>query len=196
MELEELKANWNVLNERLQKNEILNKRIVKDMITNRILTAQQRLMWKMIIGYCVYLIALLLAAFAPVLFGTPLLIAYSVGALLLVVALGGLPAFISFWRLDIKKPLMDSFRRLLFFQKYMRIAYPIVVISGFVLQSCIFFYYWKLGANRMTFLYVFAFFTALIGSLVEYRWDSSKLEAMKKGFEELKEFEKEEAILE
>ena len=87
MELEELKANWNILNERLQKNEILNRRIVKDMITNRILTAQQRLQWKMVIGYCVYLIALLLAVFAPVLFGTPLFIAYSVGGLLLVVAL-------------------------------------------------------------------------------------------------------------
>lgn len=193
MELEELKANWNILNERLQKNEILNKRIVEDMITNRILTAQQRLLWKMIIGYCVYLIALLLAAFAPVLFGTPLLLAYSIGGFLLVIALGGLPVFISFCRIDIKKPLMDSFRRLLFYQKYMRIAYPIVIISALVLLSGLFFYYWKLGANRMTFIYVFAFLTALIGSLVEYRWDSSKLEAMKKGFEELKEFEEEEA---
>lgn len=194
MELEELKANWNILNERLQKNEILNRRIVKDMITNRILTAQQRLQWKMVIGYCVYLIALLLAVFAPVLFGTPLFIAYSVGGLLLVVALGGLPAFISFCRIDIKKPLMYSFRRLLFFQKYMRVAYPVVVVSGLVLLSGIFFNFWKLGANRMTFIYVFAFLTALIGSLVEYRMDSSKVEAMKKGLEELQEFEEEETL--
>ena len=35
MELEELKAGWNVLNERLAQNEILNKRIIKDMIVTR-----------------------------------------------------------------------------------------------------------------------------------------------------------------
>lgn len=35
MELEELKAGWNVLNDRLAQNEILNKRIIKEMIINR-----------------------------------------------------------------------------------------------------------------------------------------------------------------
>lgn len=46
----------------------------------------------------------------------------------------------------------------------------------------------------MTFIYVFAFLTALIGSLVEYRMDSSKVEVMKKGLEELQEFEEEETL--
>lgn len=89
---------------------------------------------------------------------------------------------------------MYSFRRLLFFQKYMRVAYPVVVVSCLILLSGIFFYFWKLGANRMTFIYVFAFLTALIGSLVEYRMDSSKVEVMKKGLEELQEFEEEETV--
>ena len=44
MELEELKAGWNVLNERLAQNEILNKRIIKEMIINRTQSAYERLL--------------------------------------------------------------------------------------------------------------------------------------------------------
>ena len=43
MELDELKAGWNVLNERLEQNEILNKRIIKEMIINRTQSAYERL---------------------------------------------------------------------------------------------------------------------------------------------------------
>ena len=45
MELEELKAGWNVLNERLAQNEILNKRIIKEMIVTRTNSALSRLKW-------------------------------------------------------------------------------------------------------------------------------------------------------
>ena len=43
MELEELKASWSVLNEQLEKSEMLNKRIIKEMITNRTQSAYERL---------------------------------------------------------------------------------------------------------------------------------------------------------
>lgn len=43
MELDDLKAGWSVLNERLQQNEILNKRIIEDMIKQRGETAIGRL---------------------------------------------------------------------------------------------------------------------------------------------------------
>lgn len=42
MNLEEIKAGWNVLNERLAKNEILNHRIIKEMITTRTRTAYEK----------------------------------------------------------------------------------------------------------------------------------------------------------
>lgn len=42
MNLEEIKAGWNVLNERLAKNEILNHRIIKEMITTRTRTAYEQ----------------------------------------------------------------------------------------------------------------------------------------------------------
>lgn len=43
MELEEMKASWNILNERLEKSEMLNKRIIKEMITKRTVAARDRL---------------------------------------------------------------------------------------------------------------------------------------------------------
>lgn len=196
MDLDNLKANWNVLNERLQKNEILNRKIIKDMITNRILTARERLMWKIIIGYGLYLFGILLIAFSPILFGAPLFLVYSLIGLLVAILLGGLPAFISFYGFNIEKPLTDSFRRLLYYQKYLRVGYPIIIILALVWQTVIFFYYWELGANRMTFVYILTFLILVVGSLIEYRWDSSKLNAMKKGLEELREFEAEETVLE
>lgn len=42
MDLDEMKAGWNVLNERLAQNEILNQRIIKEMITTRTKTAYEK----------------------------------------------------------------------------------------------------------------------------------------------------------
>lgn len=42
MDLEEMKAGWNVLNERLAQNEILNQRIIKEMITTRTQSAYEK----------------------------------------------------------------------------------------------------------------------------------------------------------
>lgn len=194
MDLNELKANWNILNERLQKNEILNRRIVKDMITGRILTARERLMWKIIIGYCIYFVCILLTVFSPFLFGTPLFMACYLVGFMVAIILGGLPAFITFYGFSVEKPLTDSFRRLLLYQKFMRLGYPIIVISGLVLMTVLFSSYGKFGANRITFIFISASVIALVGSFIEYRWDSSKVKAMKKGLEELQEFEEEETV--
>jgi O-antigen/teichoic acid export membrane protein len=43
METDELKASWGILNERLEKNEILNKRIIEEMILSRTQTAYNKL---------------------------------------------------------------------------------------------------------------------------------------------------------
>ena len=61
MELEELKASWHVLNERLEKSEMLNKRIIKEMITGRTQSAYERLFkfdvlgLALVIGFCILL---------------------------------------------------------------------------------------------------------------------------------------------
>lgn len=191
MEMDELRAGWSVLNERLAQNEILNKRIIKEMIMGRILTAQQRLMWKIIGGYTIYIACFILALFSHSLFGTPLLIVYMVSGLLIFCTLCGLPTFFSFYKLSMEKPLEDSLRRILFYQKSMRLFYPLIIGLAFIILSFLFFYFWDFGYNRMTFIYVSASLIMFVGSAIEYRWDSSKLNAMKKGLEELKEFEEE-----
>lgn len=191
MEMNELRAGWDVLNERLAQNEILNKRIIKEMIMGRILTAQQRLMWKIIGGYAIYMACFILTLFSHALFGTPLLIVYMVSGFLLFSTLCGLPTFLRFYGFDMEKPLKDSLQRILFYQKSMRLLYPMIVGLSFIMLSFLFCYFWDFGYNRMTFIYVSASLIALVGSAIEYRWDFSKLDAMKKGLEELKEFEKE-----
>ena len=118
--------------------------------------------------------------------------AYCLVGFLVAIILGGLPAFNTFYGISVEKPLTDSFRRLLLYQKFMRLGYPIIVISGLVLMTVIFSVYGKFGANRIPFIFVSASVIAVVGSFIEYRWDSSKLEAMKKGLEELRDFEEEE----
>ncbi|WP_455664786.1 hypothetical protein [Phocaeicola sp.] len=62
MDLEEMKAGWNVLNERLAQNEILNQRIIKEMITTRTQSAYEKvysselagLITTLIIGFIIF----------------------------------------------------------------------------------------------------------------------------------------------
>ncbi|MEG1544475.1 MAG: hypothetical protein RR382_08140 [Tannerellaceae bacterium] len=56
MDLEEMKAGWSILNERLAENEILNKRIIKDMIKKRGETAIGKLYWYDLFGSLTILI--------------------------------------------------------------------------------------------------------------------------------------------
>ena len=43
MELDELKTNWELLNEQLRKSEVLNRKVAKELIEKRISTARDRL---------------------------------------------------------------------------------------------------------------------------------------------------------
>lgn len=73
MELEELKASWNVLNERLRQSEILDKRIVKEMILKRSDDAIGRLYKLDVLGAVVCVVtflALLVAAIVYPYIGT------------------------------------------------------------------------------------------------------------------------------
>lgn len=194
MELEELQAGWNVLNKRLAQNEILNKRIIKEMIRSRVLNAYQRLLRKNIVGYTVYFAALLLTALAHTVFGTPLLVVYIVGVFLCFSLLCSIPTFVIFLSFNMEKPLTDSFRRILFYQRSMRFLYPFIVGLGSCAMLFIFVYFKHYENVRQIAINVLCFLIAFLGSMIEYRCDRKKLGAMKKGLEELKEFEEEEAV--
>ena len=65
MELNELKESWQLLNEQLQKNEIVNRKVVKLLIGKRMLTARDRLIranWVAILALGVILLIVPLAA--------------------------------------------------------------------------------------------------------------------------------------
>ncbi|MDL2208549.1 hypothetical protein LJB97_02905 [Parabacteroides sp. OttesenSCG-928-O15] len=53
MDIDKLKENWGSLNERLAQNEILNKRIIQEMIKNRANSAQSRLFRHDLLGLIV-----------------------------------------------------------------------------------------------------------------------------------------------
>lgn len=56
MELDDLKQNWELINKRLQKNEVLNKRIIKEMITKRTTSAYNKLLNMEIISLIIMII--------------------------------------------------------------------------------------------------------------------------------------------
>lgn len=189
MELEELQGGWNVLNERLAQNEILNKRIVKEMIRGRVLNAYQRLLRKNIIGYAIHFVALFITALAHPFFGTSLLVVYIIGGILCFNLLCSIPTFVMFLRFDMQKPLTDSYRRILYYQRSMRFMYPFIVGLGLCAMLFIFIYFKQFERDWQIAIFVLASLIASLGSMIEYRCDRKKLEAMKEGLEELKEFE-------
>lgn len=55
MDMEEMKKGWMVLNERLSQNEILNRRIIKEMLTTRTQTAYEQIYnweWRNFLSSC------------------------------------------------------------------------------------------------------------------------------------------------
>lgn len=55
MDLDEMKAGWNVLNERLAQNEIINKRMIKEMIMNRTKSAYEQIYRSELYALCLLL---------------------------------------------------------------------------------------------------------------------------------------------
>lgn len=192
MDLEEMKKGWSVLNERLQRNEILNKRLVKEMIEKRIFNAYQWLLYKNIIALTIYLLGLLLTSCAHYYCGTPMLVVYTIGAFLVFSTLLGMPMFVVFLRFDLEKPLKETFRIVLFYRKSMRICYPLIVALGTAAFLFVYFYYWNLETwGIRTAVFFITLVIALGGSVLEYRIDGSKLAALQKGLQDLKEFDEE-----
>lgn len=56
MELDDLKQNWELINKRLQENEVLNKRIIKEMITKRTTSAYNKLLNMEVISLIIMII--------------------------------------------------------------------------------------------------------------------------------------------
>lgn len=68
MELEDLKVSWQMLDEQLKKNEIVNRKMIKEMIGKRMTTARDRMMESQIVALVFMLIMLVVLVLAGFVF--------------------------------------------------------------------------------------------------------------------------------
>ena len=194
MELEELKASWNVLNEQLEKSEMLNKRIIKEMITNRTQSAYERLFRYDIFGL---ILCFTLCVMFPVLVTTgklvlkPAAFAILEGAILIGFVMQFFFLFI-LGRFDMEKKKICELARLEFVYKlWMKRNH--VIGTGIAIVGIIAFLFieqdrlvagWEL---RM----VVALFVAAVIAYFQIRFYQKNIRVIEKGLKELKEFEEE-----
>ena len=194
MELEELKAGWGVLNERLEQNEILNKRIIKEMVTNRTQSAYERLFRFDLFGL---LLAFVMCVLFPVLVMTGKLVMQPLSFALLEGAIGiGLIMQVFFLSILLrfnmeKKKLRELAWLTLTYKLWMKRNFTIGSLIGFTaLIAFLFLEKARLVANwevRMGIMLLFVF----IMGFYQIRFYLKNIRAIEKGLEELKEFEEE-----
>lgn len=194
MELEELKASWSVLNEQLEKSEMLNKRIIKEMITNRTQSAYERLFRYDIFGL---ILCFTLCVMFPVLVTTgklvlkPAAFAILEGAILIGFVMQFFFLFI-LGRFDMeKKKICDLTRLTLTYKLWMKRNFTIGSAIGMIaIVSFLFIEKTHLvGGWEIRLAIVFLF--ATIFSYYQIRFYLKNIRVIEKGLEELKEFEEE-----
>lgn len=194
MELEELKASWSVLNEQLEKSEMLNKRIIKEMITNRTQSAYERLFRYDIFGL---ILCFTLCVMFPVLVTTgklvlkPAAFAILEGAILIGFVMQFFFLFI-LGRFDMeKKKICDLTRLTLTYKLWMKRNFTIG--SGIGMIAIVSFLFIEkahlVGGWEIRLAIVFLF--ATIFSYYQIRFYLKNIRVIEKGLEELKEFEEE-----
>lgn len=200
MELEELKVGWNVLNERLAQNEILNKRIIKDMITTRTLSAHERLFRFDLFGLILLFGICILFPFLNVALETKGLKPLSM-VLLEVVLIVGLViqiiifSFLSRFNMD-KMKICELSRLVLKYKLWTKrsmtyglILVVVAIIGVYFIQRAYLLPYVELQ------LCIILFFASLM-TYFQLGFYKKNIRIIEKGLEELKEFEEEEAVLE
>lgn len=193
MELDDLKAGWNVLNERLEQNEILNKRIIKEMITNRTQSAYERLFRFDLFGLVT---VILLCILLPVMMVNqieikPFSIVLLEGALLIgLVAQFFLFSILVRFNME-KMKLCDLSRLTLRYKLWTKRSYTYGTALAFIVIVVFFFiqeaYLLRGAAVRMTAALLLASFIAYY----QIRFYKKNIQIVEKGIEELDEFEKE-----
>lgn len=194
MELEELKASWNVLNERLEKSEMLNKRIIKEMIANRTQSAYERLWRYDIVGLIVaFVICVMFSVltFTGELVMKPLSFVVVEGCLVIGILMQIF--FLSIHtKFDLEKKRICELARLEFTYKlWMKRNH--VIGTGIGLVGILAFLF--IEQDRLVVGWEIRLGVALLfGALIAYtqiRFYQRNIRIIEKGLEELKEFEEE-----
>ena len=194
MELEELKASWNILNEQLANSEMLNKRIIKEMITNRTQSAYDRLFRFDLFGL---ILVLGLCIMFPILVTTGKIVLKPLSFALLegAVAIGlfmQLFFFSVLLRFDMeKKKICELTKLVLTYKLWMKRNTVIGSWIGMAaLIAFLFIEKARLVGNwemRLTG----AFILASVVMFFQTRFYLKNIRAVEKGLSELKEFEEE-----
>jgi hypothetical protein len=193
METDELKASWGILNERLEQSEILNKRIIKEMITSRTRSAHENLLRGEVVTN---MLVFLLIGIAPLLKAKGLFIdsqaLFILAESVLVVALV-LNVYMasSIFRFNIETMKLNKLTEcILTYKLWCRRAYW---IAGGLIVLC-FLIILFLGIFSLSSFIVRVAIGLVIGCFIAYFLhihSKKNITAIEKGLEELKELEKE-----
>lgn len=191
MELEEMKTRWGALNDRLGQSEILNQRIIKEMVNNRTQSAYNKLFKYDLFGLILIIIGCILVPILNI--NTPLTLP-SVLVLegLLVLCLVAQSYLLSFWfGFDIETKSLYELSRLTLKYKLWLKRYCIgsillttvaVVLVMFLQEDKMFLDPWRYG------IIAFALILGIYLTYIQVRLYKKNIIAIQKGLEELKEF--------
>ena len=187
MELEELKAGWNVLNERLAQNEILNKRIIKEMIINRTQSAYERLFRFDLFGL---ILAFVMCVLFPVLVVTGKIVMQPLSIGIGFIIQVFFSAILLRFNME-KKRICELARLTLIYKLWMKRNF--MFASGLVVSALIAFLFIekaRLVANWEIRLILILLFISIM-MFYQIRFYLRNIRTIEKGLEELKEFEEE-----
>ena len=201
MELEALKASWNKLDERLAETEIVNLRVVKEVIQQKTMSAYDRVMGQNIYNFVVNML-IICVVFPYVYMNTPIQTT-SFAIVEGVMVIGLIPLV---WKLsllskfDLDKGCRELDRLVLTYKKICH--QEKVWMIGAVCLAMIAFYILELGFNteagykvstRLILPLGLSLLTLVLG-LVFAKWQlrrhAQQLSEIERGLEELREFEK------
>lgn len=191
MELDELKKNWELLNDELRKSEILNRKVAKKLIEKRALSTRDRLVKANIlaIGVIVFFLAVIpLAATQVTIRQEVLWLAYTVLPATMLYSLWNIHFLYKF---DLQSSSLLKLRKwvIAYKQRLRAELYctPFIALGLFLAVFFIHHHY------RSLWLTVFDGLMLLAGGIATYlgylHWDKRSVHEIETGLQELEEFE-------
>lgn len=197
MELDELKAGWSVLNERLQQQEIVNKRLLQEMICNRTNSARSRLLRLDVFGLVSILLGIIVVslafAFTKGIFTLPVFILLEIILAHALITEIYISSFL--FRFDIESKKLPELLRLtlnyrLWVKRNQFISFAVVIVGIPVLL-----YFLPGELTHEVWRYLLAASIVIGGLTVSYftyvYFYKPNIATIEKGLKELKEFEQE-----
>lgn len=194
MDLNEMKASWQLLSDRLQKQEIVNKRMIREMITRRTVSAHTRLVVSNGAGFC-----LLIAIMVALLIGRnsiqirPEVFWIGIGALWVVIVYTLVSArFLSRFNLE-KGTLVELRNWVLQLRKRQRMELWGGPIYGSIFFLIVFFLHHHYRSVYQLLVDVGAIVFAAVAVYYSYRYiDKKSADEIARGVKELEELEQDE----